>query len=496
MRMSGPTVDSRSVADTGRKGRIPLGITTVDGRRIAMWDVESSLSEEAGLLQAAAMATTPAMITVVTRSEAVEAVRQLQDRLLTAEHEAHQRLVRDLHDGVQQLLLSLRFELKRGLRQDSLQSTQRILGKCDGIVLEVVEEIRRLARGIQSPTRREMGLAVAVEKMAEAASCVVHLSIPDERFDAQVESALYFFFAETLTNAQKHAGCANVYASLWLDERGHAIVGEVCDDGRGGARIMGGGGLAGSRTGSRVDVANCVCPALRGRVPASLPGSHWKVETEMRVAIADDSGLFRDSLALSLAEIGIDVCSRSATTAGLLSVVAREPLDVAIIDVFFKGRNDGIGAAQTIRREYPRVGVLLLSAQTVTRQAIDLLREFDGGIGYLSKDNVADVEELRVALERVAAGESVVDGDVVRRLLHAPVHEEGLRHLTDQERRILNLMAEGYSNRGIAQAVFLSERRVEDHVGHIFTKLGIDANLVDRNRRVLAVLQWLRLSNA
>jgi len=219
----------------------------------------------------------------------------------------------------------------------------------------------------------------------------------------------------------------------------------------------------------------------------------------VRVAIADDSGLFRESLARYLTELGLEVAVKAATTAELLAALARSPVDVAVVDVFFHGKDDGLSAARRIRANHPATGVLMLSAQTVTRQAIELLRACSDAIGYLNKDNVADIEELHAAIHRVAAGECVVDTDIVRRLLDSPRHEEGLSHLSEQELGVLTLMAQGYSNRGIAKRVCLSERRVEDYVGHIFAKLGIDSTPggepADRNRRVLAVLQWLRLSN-
>lgn len=219
----------------------------------------------------------------------------------------------------------------------------------------------------------------------------------------------------------------------------------------------------------------------------------------MRVAIADDSGLFRQSLARSLVEVGLDVRGAYATTAELIAVVAREHVDVAVIDVYFRGRSDGLEAASMIREHHPDVGVLLLSAQTVTRQAIDLLRRFDRSVGYLQKDHVADIEELRSAIRRVGEGDCVVDAEIVRRLLNAPASQSGLDRLSGQERMVLDLMARGYSNRGIAAEAHLSERTVEGHIGQIFTKLGIDPAsggvTTHQNRRVLAVITWLRATD-
>jgi DNA-binding NarL/FixJ family response regulator len=154
---------------------------------------------------------------------------------------------------------------------------------------------------------------------------------------------------------------------------------------------------------------------------------------------------------------------------------------------------EGLSAAQAIAQRYPSVKVLLLSADTATPQAIALLREFKSGIGYLRKDEVSDVQELEKILRRLLSGEQVVGRSVVERLLRSPAHESVLQQLTPQEKEVLRLMAEGYSNAGIAAKLYLARRTVEDHSSRIFTKLGIDQRShSDANKRVLAVLTWLR----
>lgn len=218
----------------------------------------------------------------------------------------------------------------------------------------------------------------------------------------------------------------------------------------------------------------------------------------MKIAIVDDQGIFRDSLARSLADVGVDIALSVASGDELFAGLAAADLDVAIIDVQMPPSytNEGLLAAREIKRRKPGMGVLLLSVDTATPRAIDLLREFPAGIGYLRKDEVADVEELYAFLVRLVAGEQVVGGSVVRRLLASPAQDQALSRLSPQEREVLRRMAEGLSNIGIARQLHLAERTVEDHVGRIFTKLGIGSQSTDtdgRNKRVLAVLTWLRL---
>lgn len=213
------------------------------GGRMAAWEVDSMLARSPGLIRSAAETSAATTAALLAQTEAVESVRTLQERLLAAEHEASTRIVRDLHDGVQQLLLSLTYELKRGQRRATLAETQAALVDCEERTRQITEEIRRLARGIQSPTLREMGLAAAVEEMAERATCAVAVNVPDDRFDPRLETVLYFFYAEALANAQKHANPGMV--EIGLRANADEVIGWVHDDGDGGARPEPGGGLSG-----------------------------------------------------------------------------------------------------------------------------------------------------------------------------------------------------------------------------------------------------------
>jgi len=213
----------------------------------------------------------------------------------------------------------------------------------------------------------------------------------------------------------------------------------------------------------------------------------------VRLAIADDSGLFRDSLRLLLEQAGAEVTVSAASGPELLAAVRRDgPPDAVILDIRMRPslRDEGITTAVELRQLYPGTGILLLSAHTEIGYASRLLDAVPAGVGYLLKDNVMNVAELMAALERVAAGGMALEPTIVQRLLSS--RKPGrLDALNERERDVLQLMAEGRSNLGIAQRLFLSPRTVEAHVTSIFNKLGLDQSSTENNR-VLAVLTLLR----
>jgi DNA-binding NarL/FixJ family response regulator len=213
----------------------------------------------------------------------------------------------------------------------------------------------------------------------------------------------------------------------------------------------------------------------------------------VRVAIADDSALFRAGLRRILEAGGIEVSAEASDGQALLRRVADDPPDVAIVDIRMPPTRtyEGLEVAAEIRRRYPEVGVLVLSSYVETEFAYELLSEGQRGSGYLLKDRVTDEGELLDALERLAAGGSVVDPEVVSMLVRMPRTESPMPNLTEREREILSLMAEGRSNQAIAMRLFLSERTVESNVSRIFAKLGL-LPAEDDHRRVLAVLTYLR----
>lgn len=213
----------------------------------------------------------------------------------------------------------------------------------------------------------------------------------------------------------------------------------------------------------------------------------------MRVAVADDSALFREGLVRILEGAGVEVSAQVGDGDALMEAVAADPPDVAIVDIRMPPTrtHEGLEVAAELRRRHPRVAVLVLSSYVETEFAYELISEGRRGSGYLLKDRVSDVDELLDALERLASGGAVVDPDVVASLVRMPREASPIEALTTREREILSLMAEGRSNQAIAQRLFLSERTVEANVSRIFTKLGL-LPAADDHRRVLAVLHYLR----
>ena len=213
----------------------------------------------------------------------------------------------------------------------------------------------------------------------------------------------------------------------------------------------------------------------------------------MRIVIADDAVLLREGAARLLVDAGHEVVAQAGDAEDLLRKVRAHLPDVAIVDVRMPPDNadDGLRAALTIREELPAVGILLLSQYVEDRYLAQLLAGGAEGVGYLLKDRVGDVERLTEAVDRVAAGGSVLDPEVVAQMLGRSREEGPLDSLTAREREVLGLMAEGRTNRAIAGKLFLSERAVERHVTGIFSKLDLPSGGQD-HRRVLAVLAYLR----
>jgi len=213
----------------------------------------------------------------------------------------------------------------------------------------------------------------------------------------------------------------------------------------------------------------------------------------VRIVIADDAVLLREGAARLLEEAGFEVVAQAGDAEDLLRKVRAHTPDVAIIDVRMPPDNvdDGLRAALTIRDELPDVGILMLSQYVEDRYLGELLAGGAEGVGYLLKDRLADVDRLTEAVQRVAGGGSVLDPEVVAQMLGRSREKGPLDSLTEREREVLGRMAEGRTNRAIAEELFVSERAVERHVTGIFSKLDLPAGEQD-HRRVLAVLAYLR----
>jgi DNA-binding NarL/FixJ family response regulator len=214
---------------------------------------------------------------------------------------------------------------------------------------------------------------------------------------------------------------------------------------------------------------------------------------KLRVAIAEDSVLLREGLARVFAGAGMQVSAQCGTADELLTQVRSFPPDVAIVDLRLPPTHtdEGMRAALHIRQHHPDVGVLVLSQYVDLGLATSLLTESPEGAGYLLKDRIGDVNEFVSAVRRVANGGSAVDPTIVSTLLQRHRIDDPLTRLTPRERQVLELMASGSSNQGIADALVITLRAVEKYVSTIFDKLGLPAGRAD-SRRVLAVLTFLR----
>jgi DNA-binding NarL/FixJ family response regulator len=213
----------------------------------------------------------------------------------------------------------------------------------------------------------------------------------------------------------------------------------------------------------------------------------------MTVVIGEDQLLFRKGLSRLLEEAGFDVVGQAGDAVDLRRKVAAHRPDVAVVDIQMPPTNtdDGLRAAMAIRAEQPQTKVLVLSQYIEERYAVDLIGECAEGVGYLLKDRVGDLDAFADAVRRVGEGGSVLDPEVVGQMLGRRRRVDPLDELSPREREVIELMAEGRSNSGIAEALVITESAVEKHVTSIFDTLGIERD-GDAHRRILAVLTYLR----
>ncbi|KAB1911578.1 response regulator transcription factor [Micromonospora sp. AMSO31t] len=212
----------------------------------------------------------------------------------------------------------------------------------------------------------------------------------------------------------------------------------------------------------------------------------------MRVVLAEDSTLLREGLARLLADEGHQVVAAAADAEQLVTAVEQHRPDVVVTDVRMPPTHtdDGLRAALEIRRRWPEIAVLVLSQYVERRYAAKLLADRSEGVGYVLKDRVAQVEDFLDALDRVAAGSTALDPEVVRQLISATSHSDPLSRLTPRERDVLHHMAQGHTNAAIAQRLHVSQSAIEKHVNTIFDKLDL-THTTGYSRRILAILRYL-----
>jgi DNA-binding NarL/FixJ family response regulator len=214
----------------------------------------------------------------------------------------------------------------------------------------------------------------------------------------------------------------------------------------------------------------------------------------LRVVLADDSVLLREGISRLLVEAGFDVVAQAGDGASLLAAIREHQPDVAIVDIRMPPTHtdEGLRAAEAIRAEHgTAIGILVLSQYVETTFALRLVADGAGGVGYLLKDRVEDLDDFADAVRRIAKGGSVIDPEVVAQLVGRRRAKVPLDDLTEREREVLSLMAEGRSKQAISDRLFLAPKTVEAHIANIFSKLEL-LPAPDDHRRVLAVLAHLR----
>ena len=472
-----PTGNAETVTAVVRRG-LPVAAlvhgTAIDGGRIErVIPPAVRLSLENEQLRAATLA------------ELAE-LKASRARIVERADAERRRLERNLHDGAQQRVVGMALLLRtvRARIVDvSGAPSGALLARAEELLTATLDDLRRVAVGIHPAVLADGGLRAAVPDLAESSTdLAVRIdALPHGRQPAGVESAAY---SRGGRSCRRHAAPGGDDA-VGVGPGPRRQVGRRADRRR-PARRRGAHSVRARRSGrgARRPARRRSRRHVRDSCPPGAP---------VRVVIADDSMLVRSGVAAVLADAGVETVGEAEDGDGLLALVATVAPDVAIVDIRMPPTNtdEGIVAARTIREQFPGVAVLVLSQHLESSYAMRLLEENPSSVGYLLKDRVTDVATLTDGLRRLVAGECVVDPMIVSRLLSRARPQSPLDDLTQREREVLALMAEGRSNRAICVLLFLSPKTLETHVGRIFTKLGLHDS-PDGHRRVLAVLAYLR----
>ena len=371
-----------------------------------------------------------------------------------------------------------------GPHLDDAESRARIDGAREELTISL-EELRDVARGLHPAVLSGHGLKVALESLAAGSTVPVRLTVSvDGRLDESLEVAAFYVVSEGLANVGKHAQAAG--ATVNVGRSNGQLVVEVVDDGVGRCRPR--PRFRHPRTRRPRRGTGRAAPDLdaAGRRDPRPGGA------AMRVALAEDSVLLREGVASVLEDAGFDVVAKCGDADELLRKIGGLNLDIAVVDIRLPPTHsdEGLQAALEIRANHPSVGVLVLSQYVELGLAITLLSDSAEGTGYLLKDRIGDVEEFLDAVRRVAAGGSALDPIIVSTLLARQRPDDPLAELTVREREVLELMAAGTSNQGIADKLVINIRSVEKYVSSIFGKLDLPST-GSESRRVLAVLTFL-----
>jgi DNA-binding NarL/FixJ family response regulator/signal transduction histidine kinase len=459
-----------------------------NGEHVAALMHDPVLDDEHQLLEAvgaaAGMSLENARLQAELRAR-VEELRGSRARVIEAGQKERQRLERDLHDGAQQRLIAL------SLRLSLLE--RRLAGAPEARLELDAARDRAFAggasgRGARHPPRGAQRARPRGRRGVAGGTGAAAGSPGARRRRAASRTGRGHRLLRRLGKPGEHREACTRPRGQDL-----ARAASGTPRRRGGGRRCGG---RGHRT--RLGAAWPRRPGRgAGRAPPGLDAARWRDAgpggDPVRVAIAEDSVLLREGLARLLDDAGIEVVAQSADADDLLLKVRSYSPDVAIVDIRLPPthNDEGLRAALEIRSKHPDVAVLVLSQYVELGLALTLLADSAEGVGYLLKDRISDVDEFVAALRRVADGGSALDPIIVSTLVSRERADDPLSQLTPREREVLELMAAGSSNQGIADSLVITVRAVEKYVSSIFTKLGLPST-GSESRRVLAVLTFLR----